>query len=741
MVTVGGQFLNGATNVQVSRTGVQAKILEVTRPMSNQEAMDMREKLQEMGQRKAAAYRRFGGGNGRGRPFYEAGGARGEAESGITSTNKTAPWTPADDKVFEDMRKKLANFVPPNQLIPALSDSVTLRVTVSPEAEPGDRELRIGSGFGLSNPLRFCIGQLPEFSKPLARIIVDRRNSAPDMKPATPKSEMNITLPATINGQIMPGGVDQYRFHARKGQPLVIIANARELVPYLPDAVPGWFQAALTLFDAKGKELAFDDDFRFHPDPVLYYQIPEDGYYSVAIRDSVYRGRQDFVYRVSLGELPFVTSIFPLGGTVGTETTVELKGWNLPITNLTMTVKTPGVTQTSVRRGELISNHVPFAADELPECLEQEPNDQQANAQRVTLPIIINGRIGKPGETDMFRFVGRAGDQIVAEVYARRLDSPLDSVLRLTDANKVQIAYNDDHEDKGSGLNTHHADSYLSLTLPTNGTYYLHLSDTQRKGGSEYAYRLRISAPRPDYALRVAPSSLSVRGGTTMPITVYALRKDGFSNEIALLLKDAPPGFMLNGNLIPVNTDVVRLTLTAASFPATETIKLQMVGRAIVQGQALVHPAVPAEEMMQAFAYWHLVPMTEMDVAVLRSRFMTRPQAKISSQTPVKIPVGGTARVQVDLATSTSFGNIDLELSEPPEGITIEKFSSSRGGTEIVLHSDAKKVKLGLKGNLIVNSFFVAKPGGIADKSKKKLDKRFTSLGSLPAIPFEVVAR
>ena len=50
----------------------------------------------------------------------------------------------------------------------------------------------------------------------------------------------------------------------------------------------------------------------------------------VEIRDSIYRGREDFVYRVTLGELPFVTSIFPLGGPAGTQTTVELTGWNLP---------------------------------------------------------------------------------------------------------------------------------------------------------------------------------------------------------------------------------------------------------------------------------------------------------------------------------------------------------------------------------------------------------------------------
>ena len=106
----------------------------------------------------------------------------------------------------------------------------------------------------------------------------------------------------------------------------------------------------------------------------------------------------------------------------------------------------------------------------------------------------MNGRIDQPGDWDVFRFQGRAGEAIVAEVYARRLDSPLDSVLKLTDAKGTQLAFNDDYDDPGAGLETHHADSRILTTLPANGTYYLYLGDAQQKGGPEYAYRLRIGA-------------------------------------------------------------------------------------------------------------------------------------------------------------------------------------------------------------------------------------------------------
>ena len=137
-------------------------------------------------------------------------------------------------------------------------------------------------------------------------------------------------LPVVVNGQIMPGDVDRFSFKARKGTRLVLAASARELIPYLADAVPGWFQAVLALYDSKGNEVAYADAFGFRQDPVIYYEVPEDGEYVVEIHDSIYRGREDFVYRITIGEMPFVTGVFPLGGRAGTQVTVELKGWNLP---------------------------------------------------------------------------------------------------------------------------------------------------------------------------------------------------------------------------------------------------------------------------------------------------------------------------------------------------------------------------------------------------------------------------
>ena len=68
--------------------------------------------------------------------------------------------------------------------------------------------------------------------------------------------------------------------------------------------MPGWFQAVLTLYDARATSWPTPTTYRFHPDPVLYCEIPGDGQYMLEIRDSLYRGREDFVYRIAVGRVP-----------------------------------------------------------------------------------------------------------------------------------------------------------------------------------------------------------------------------------------------------------------------------------------------------------------------------------------------------------------------------------------------------------------------------------------------------
>ena len=742
---VAGQFLTGVNNVYVSGGGVTGTVVELIQPTNGKQLNDLRIEMDELLAKKAVVRNDFTT-LAKFRSFKNAKNVKTDKaaeDKEIDELKKKyakASWGPDDEKRLLEIRKKMSMAVrrPAN---PAISELTVVRITVAADAAPGARELRIATPAGLSNPLAFCVGQLPEFSEKATKSITEQRSAVAKTayapKGRKTEADMRITLPAVVNGQILPGAVNRYRLAAAKGQRLVIAASARELIPYIADAVPGWFQATLALYDANGKEVAYGGDYQFNPDPVLFYQVPADGEYVMEIKDSIYRGREDFVYRITVGEVPFVTGIFPLGGPAGKTTSVAVTGWNLPAAAITMDDKDrrPGVYPFTVQKDNGNSNVMPFAVDTLPECLEKEPNNQPSAAQPVTLPVIVNGRIDEPGDWDVFSFQGRAGQPIVAEVMARRLNSPLDSVLKLTDAGGKQIAFNDDHEDKGSGLSTHHADSYLSVTLPADGTYDLHLGDMQHKGGPEYAYRLRISPPRPDFALRAVPSSMTMRAGATVPITVYALRKDGFSGDIRLTAAGAPKGATLCGARVPPNQNRVRLTLTVPPGLDKDLFNLTLEGRATIDGREVSHPVVPAEDMMQAFEYRHLVPAKEWKVAVA-GKAPGRAAIRIVGDSPVKIPAGGTVRVQVAAPIAKSFGKIELELSDPPEGITIKSVASSGDGTEIVLASDAAKVKPGLEGNLIVN---LAAKNAPAKTGKPGKGPSRVPLATLPAIPFQVV--
>ena len=159
----------------------------------------------------------------------------------------------------------------------------------------------------------------------------------------------------------------------------------------------------------------------------------------------------------------------------------------------------------------------------------------------------------------------------------------------------------------------------------------------------------------------------------------------------------------------------------------------------MIQGHEVTRPAVPAEDMMQAFAYRHLVPAKELEVSV-SGRNRAGPFLKILGTGPVRIPAGGTATVRIGAPSSAFADRFQFELNEPPDGVVIRSVSPTNEGAQMVLGSDAAKAKPGLKGNLIVSLF----PGNTAaapGKAKNQGNQRRAPVGTLPAIPFEIVAQ
>jgi hypothetical protein len=635
-IRLGGQNIDDANAVLVTGTGVTTRVVEYYWRENPQEQRLLTEQLNILKRKNQPPVVKPAGGSKAAAPAVAA---------------EKPPVDPATAELMGRLEQRTVAY----QQQPAAASIASLlfvEVTVAPDAAPGEREIRVATARGVSNPLVFHIGQLREYSRKPMRTaplqILGKEYQALRNRPPA-EAEDRIELPATLNGQIASSEVNRYRFAARKGQRLLFTTQARQLIPYLADAVPGWFQPVMVLSDASGKEVAYNDDYRFKPDPTIFYEVPKDGEYVLAIYDSLYRGREDFIYRITAGELPFVTSIFPLGGRAGYPVKIGMKGWNLDKADL---IQPPanagvGVHQVVARRKGFVSNRMPFALDTLPELLEKEPNNDLKHAQKLTLPVMINGRINRPGDWDVFRFTGKANQTIVAEVYARRLDSPLDSMLKLTDATGKVLAFNDDHEDIGSGLNTHHADSYLMAKLPADGVYYVHIGDTAQHGGEEYAYRLRVSEPRPDFELRVVPSSINLRSKGSAYVTVYVIRKDGFNSPIQLALKNPPAGIAVAPVTLSATQAGVGLTVKTTLATTPGPFSLVVEGRAMVEKKEIAHDAVPAEDRMQAFLWRHLVPAQNLEALVFDPNY--QPPLK---HVPPSLPESAAA-VQTAPATGT----------------------------------------------------------------------------------------
>lgn len=653
-VIVGGQYLKDFAGLYLSGTSMDAELTDYLRIYDKQEAGKIKRTKETLEEKMA---------------LETDDTVKAQMQRQIDLAEEEMSMV-AEMRREEKMNPELAA---KKQFNPQIAERITLEFTVPADVKPGEYELRVMTTNGLSNPLVFEVGRMPEVME-----------NEPNDLPA--KAEVLPELPVLINGQIMPGDIDCFRFSAKAGQSLVFRAQARALVPYLADAVPGWFQAVLTLYDAHGNEVAYDDDFRFDPDPVLIYKIPADGDYVLSIRDSIFRGREDFVYRISVGETPFIERISPLGGMEGHEVAVHLSGVNLPVDQIKLKTGFDVDTRSiRVEKNGQTSNTRAFSVSPLPDIPETESNDTFSKAQLLKSAGVINGTIGKPGDTDWFRFEGREGEKKTIEVSARRLGSPLDARLVLLNSKQEVLASNDDTEDKSTGLLTHHADARIDFTLPESGTFFVRLDDLQNKGGDDYAYRLMVGKEEPNFQLRIVPSALCVPRNGTAIATVHAIRTGGFTGAIRLEALNAPEGIGIERAVIPEGISDARIVISAKARSEEQLIPLEIEGSAECGSGVVTHRAVPAEDMMQAFIYRHWVAAQQLLIRVNEPEPVT-----VSLTVPKEGVFLASPGSNITIRASTKWNEpaqrgIKLTLAEPPEWLTLTTGSlGGQGGTVIL---------------------------------------------------------
>jgi hypothetical protein len=726
-VNIGGQYLQGSTNVFVSGEGVKVDIVKYS------VRYDPR-RLRQFYRNKENALAAIEAMDEKAGKEYE------KQQRRIDLSNKQISIAEVPEGIDPFNKKETQKYYKYNskeQFNPQISDRLRVDITIAKNAPPGERELRVYTPGGLSNPIYFQVGALDEVQE----VEPNDDHMNPDLQ--------EVPVPSMINGNIDPGDIDHFRFRANKGDSIVVDVGARKIIPYLADAVPGWFQAVVALYDSEGNEVAYQDDYKFNPDPVLFFDVPASDTYTLSIKDSIYRGREDFIYRIAIGELPFITSIFPLGSEQGKDVDIALTGKNLLKTRLTGKLPRNGyeVRHVSVKNKGYRSNQMPFAIGEIKETFEIEPNNSAEEAQPVKQPLTVNGRIQHPGDRDVFSFRGRKGDSVSIEVIARRLNSPLDSVVTLTGPGIEKAIRVDDNVDSsghlflGSGLVTHHADSYLLHELPGTGTYYVQIGDTQAKGGYDYGYRLRISPSNPDFKLRMEPSGLHIAPGGTAAFSVRALRSDGFDKRIKLEVKNLPTGFKMSEAIIPPKSDTIRFTITAPKTITKKAISPEITGMAIIDGRPVTRPAVPVDDTMQAFLYRHLVPAQELVLAPIEQPAAISFEVSVPKSGIVELPIGEEVKLRLT-GRIRGLNGAKLKLDNAPEGFTMVKGWLGRKKGKGKTSDGKPKYEKGVAwGEIILKAEEPLVPGfktSLVVAAEVKRGKE-TTLYPSPAIPIKVV--
>ena len=386
----------------------------------------------------------------------------------------------------------------------------------------------------------------------------------------------------------------------------------------------------------------------------------------------------------------------------------------------------------AITQGPWHTNAVPYSVNALPQMLDAEPNNTAAQPQRVRLPKMIDGRISKVGDVDVFRIDGRKGEEVVAEVQARTLNSPLDSKLTLLDARGAVVANNDDFMEKdghlhlGTGLVTHHADSYLRTRLPASGAYFLVLADSQGHGGSAYAYRLRVSHPQPGFEAMVSPSTMLTPAGEHAAVRFHVARRDGFDGPVRIALVDAPSGYKLHGATIPAGQDGVRATLESPVKKPQGPVELRFEARALDADHELVRSVQAADNRMQAFLWRHLVPAESF---IAMPRWGKNYGFALELDGPLVLEPGQSVDVRVLAREGALPASMKISANDAPEGVTVSSSGMLSDGFMLTIEAD-KTLKPGQAGNLIVESWM--QPA--AKKGRKA--PRLQPTGMLPPIPF-----
>ena len=642
----------------------------------------------------------------------------------------------------------LAEVVPPEVKKDDKTPNVTalkIKISVAADAQPGVRDLRILTAQGVSTVAQLVVVEDP--------VIVEQA------KNDSLAEAQAITLPATVCGCIEKAeDLDYFKFKIEAPTSLVFHVRSQRLQDRIHD-LQAHSDPILTIRNAQGSTVAAADNV-FHGDPFLCHRFEQPGEYFLEIRDVRYTGNQYWEYAVEIHSRPFVRSVFPLAITIGKESKLSPIGCQLPgsgaglLPALEVTVPAGqvenlphGINRLRLPFAERPSNPVATYITPLPTITETNENNNVAATvlgdpkaeisnlkSQIPIPCVINGRIEAPGDVDCFVFEAKKDDKLSFEVKARRLQSELDSTIRVLNATGATIAENDDLRLGKRGSQ----DSWIeSLSIPADGKYVLEIRDMHLRGGENFVYAIEVTQARPSFNLYADTDKTNLSPGVNGVVWVKVERKNGFTGAVQLHVDGLPAGITTECGRILPDKSVDGCIIFKATPEAGRAVAPLVIRGTAVHAQAdgqmieLAATAVPYQETYNPGGGRNHWPVDQHVLAVIPPHDIRG--IKLSA-TDITLKPGESKTIDVTIDRAPDFkANVSLDVTMThlalfadtlPPGVTVDGKSKtllSNGATQGTITLVAAKTAapierqlIGLTANIslnfVVKTTFAAEP-------------------------------
>lgn len=561
------------------------------------------------------------------------------------------------------------------------------KVTIAADVPPGVYEVRAAGYFGISNARRFAVGDRDEIAE-----------KEPNNDAATAQEP---PLGAVINGTCDAQGFDCFKLPAKKGQ--------RYLAECQSVKLDSRAQVVLTLVDPSGRELRRVASTRSR-DALLDFTAEQDGTYLVKVNDLLYRGGDEFFYRLTIGMQPWIDFVDPPVLKPGVDNAVTVYGRNLPggspaegleidgrpLDKLAVTIKAPAMpeppTETLLRPGDasadLISwrlagsNPVRFLLSDETIVRETEPNDSPDQAQAIKAPVIVVGRFQSRGDRDWYQFEAAKGDKVWIDVVSQRLGLPVDPQIVIQQAGETSKDLQE-VDDLASPLpvmpnnvekryRAHSDDPAVVFTAPADGKYRILVRDQfgSDQGDPRLFYAMTVRTPKPTFSLvgipvettpvdgKLSQVNCILRRGGSDRLRVIAYRREGYDGPIRLEAEGLPTGLSANPAIIgALDTSADFIFKAAADAPAFAG-PVKIVGK----GGDLVRPVRSAEVLFNVADMQKEPVVTRITdtVGVAIDEHFTAPLALQVVPTDVqRMSRGGKLKIPVKLVKNADAKDLD----------------------------------------------------------------------------------